>query len=643
MQIENEIFEKAFKKHQSGKIKEAQKLYLELLKKRENYKLFFLLGTTYLQTEEYDKAINFFNDSIKIEPSFPDVYNNRGIALTKKKQYLESINDFNKAISINKNYFDAHLNRGISFRNLKKYDQSILSYKNCIKLKKEDPKIYNNLANVFVELGNYNEAFKSFNKAIQLNKNYAEAYFGRGKLFSLNKNPKLAIKDFENTIKIKDDFDFLYGHLIHTKMKVCDWSNYEFLMNKIINGVKINKKMIDPFCFLSLIDSPEKHKITSELSFNKQKELPSSIQNFTQLNKIKIGYFSGDICDHAILHLTLDIFKYHDKSKFDVYAFYSGLKEDKWTKKAKRYFDKFFNVSNLNGEEIANLSRKNKIDIAINCSGHTGYNQNEAFNYRVSSIQVNYLGYPGTMGDKCHDYIIADKFVLPKEEASNYTEKILYLPNCYQANRSKIPITDTPLSKKDFGLPEGAFVFGCFNNSYKINPKMFDAWIKILKKHKNSILWLLNADDCSKNLIKEAIKKKIDPKRIIFCERTSVEIYHSRFKFIDLFLDTYPYSAHTTASIAIRMGVPIITLSGRSFASRVAGSILSTVGLDELITKNCKEYIELALKISNDENKLKKLKNHLSNSLNTDKLFNSKKFTRDLEDIFISLTNKEAK
>ena len=167
--------------------------------------------------------------------------------------------------------------------------------------------------------------------------------------------------------------------------------------------------------------------------------------------------------------------------------------------------------------------------------------------------------------------------------------------------------------------------------------------MKILKKNKNSVLWLLNTDDCSKNLIKEAIKKKINPNRIIFCERASVEIYHSRFKFIDLFLDTYPYSAHTTASIAIRMGVPIITISGRSFASRVAGSILSTVGLNELITKNSKEYIELALKISKDENKFKKLKSHLSNSLNTDKLFNSKKFTKDLEDIFINLTNKKAK
>jgi predicted O-linked N-acetylglucosamine transferase (SPINDLY family) len=247
------------------------------------------------------------------------------------------------------------------------------------------------------------------------------------------------------------------------------------------------------------------------------------------------------------------------------------------------------------------------------------------------------------MGDKCHDYIIADKFVLPKEEAPNYTEKILYLPNCYQANRSKIPVSDSPLSKKDFGLPEGVFVFGCFNNSYKINPGIFDTWMKILKKHKNSVLWLLNTDDCSKNLINEALKQNIDSKRIIFCERTSVEIYHSRFKFIDLFLDTYPYNAHTTASIAVRMGIPIITIAGKSFASRVAGSILSTVGLKELITKNSKEYIQLALKIATDREKLKKLKSHLSKSFNTTKLFNSKKFTRDLENIFTKLINEKTK
>ena len=644
MPDENKIFKKAFKIHLEGKIKEAQKIYLKLIKKIEKkHDLFFLIATTYLQTEDYKKAINFFNKSIDIKSNFADAYNNRGIALNKMKMYHESIEDFNRAIKLKENYFDAHLNKGISLRNLKKYDEAIQSYQNCIKLKNHDAKIYNNLGNVFFEINNYDKALNFFDKAIELDNNYAEAYYGRGKLLDQRNHTELAIKDFEKAVNINDNFDFLYGHLIHAKMKICDWKNYKFLNKKIVDGIQKRKKTINPFCFLSLIDNPKKHKIAAELYAGQNKNSGHLNNNFSGLNKIKIGYFSGDICDHAILHLTLDIFKYHDKSKFEIYAFYSGAKEDRWTEKAKVYFNKFFNVSNLSGEEIASLSRKNKIDISINCAGYTLYGQNEAFNHRTSSIQINYLGYPGTMGDKCHDYIIADKFVLPKEEASNYTEKFLYLPNCYQANRSKIPISDSHLSKKYLGLPEDAFVFACFNGSYKINPEIFDTWMKILKGHENSVLWLLNTNDCSKNLIKEALKKNIDPKRVIFCERTSVEIYHSRFKFVDLFLDTYPYNAHTTASIAVRMGIPIITMSGKSFASRVAGSILSTVGLNELITKNSKEYIHLALKISKDKEKLKKLKSHLSKSFNTHKLFNSKKFTKDLEDIFINLIDKKTK
>ena len=300
-----------------------------------------------------------------------------------------------------------------------------------------------------------------------------------------------------------------------------------------------------------------------------------------------------------------------------------------------KYFHNFFDCTNLSDEEIANFSQKNNMHIAIDLSGYTLNSRVGIFHNNPAPIKINYLGYPGTMGTKCYDYIIADKIILPKKEKKNFTEEILYLPNCYQANQLKIDISQKNLTKEETGLPKENFVFGCLNNSYKITPLIFNSWMNILKECKKSILWLLETnDEGKKNLVKEAIKKDVDPKRIIFAKKLPVEEHLERLKYIDLFLDTSPYNAHTTASEVIRMGVPIVTLKGRSFASRVSSSILKNVGLKELITNNIDDYTNVAIKIANDKKKLWDLKNHLTKTNNTKKLFDNKKFTEDLEEIY---------
>lgn len=642
MQDKTKTFNTAFNLQIAGKAKEALKLYLKLIKgNTHNDKLLFLIGTSYLQIDQYDRAIHYLDNSIKINPKFQDAYNNRGIALTKKNKYEDSIKDYNIAINLKKDFFDAYLNKGISLNKINEPIKAIECFNLCEKLNPNESKIYYNLGNVYRNLKNYEQSVKSYGKAIQLNENYAEAYHGRGSLLEHLNHMELAIDDYEKAIKLKDDFDFLYSDLMFSKMSICDWNTYDFLKKKIEDGIDKKKKIAEPFMILSLNDNQDQHKVTSEIYFNylHSNNTFKVAKIFSKKkDKIKIGYFSPDFRHHAVLHLILDVFKNHDKSKFEIYGFNHGPKKDELTDGVSKYFYKFFNVYNLTEQEIAVLSLENGIDIAIDLCGYTKHSINQTYYYRTAPIQINYLGYPGTMGNKYYDYIIADKYILPKEEYKNFYEKVLYLPNCYQPNQAKIKVSNKNFSRKDFNLPENSFIFGCLNSNYKINPLIFNCWMKILNKCKNSVLWLLKENNKSaENLIKEAKKRGINEERIIFAERTSLEIHLKRFEFIDLFLDTYPYGAHTTASEAIRMGVPVLTMIGKSFASRVASSILINVGLEKLVTKNINDYIKIAVEIALNKNKLIELKTHLSNPNNTDNLFNSKKFTKDLEDIFLNL------
>jgi predicted O-linked N-acetylglucosamine transferase (SPINDLY family) len=641
MQDKQEIFNKALQLQMKGKFDKAQKIYLKLISENiSNDKLFFFTGTSFLQTNDYDKAIKFLDKSIKLNPDIPEAYNNKGIALKKIEKYSESVENYDKAISLKKDYVDAYLNKGISLRIIKKYKEAINCFETCIKLKPKEPKIYNNLGNVYGEIKNFNIAVECYSKALQLNKNFGEAYSNRGRILHRFDHHKLALDDFEKAYKNDNNLDYIVGDLFFTKMHFCNWEDFYKFKEQIENGINNKKKIMVPFPMLLLNDDQNQHKIVAE---QHAKEQISQISNFPRMfhkknDKIRIGYFSPDFKNHPVMHLILDVLKNHDKSKFDIYGFYHGPKEDKWTDNVKEYFHKFYNVYKKSEEDIATLSRENKIDIAVDLCGYTKFSIPKTYIKGAAPIQINYLGYPGTMGNKYHNYIIADKNIIPQSELKNFSEKVLYLPNCYQANQSKIKISNKNFNKKDFKLPDESFVFACLNSNYKINPIIFDSWMKILIGCKNSVLWLLKGNEQSaENLIKEASKRGVDKNRIIFAEQTSLDIHLKRMQFIDLFLDTHPYGAHTTASEVIRMGVPIITIMGNSFASRVATSILKNVGLENLITKNIEEYTNTSIDFGLNKNKILDIKNYLSDPSNTEILYNSKKFTKDLENIFQNL------
>jgi len=636
----NNNFNEAKKLHALGKIKEAQKLYEETVKnKNDDYLVLSLLATTFLQLKDYKKAIENFTKSINLNPKYPESFNNRGIAYAEIQNYRLAIKDYNDAINLNKNYFSPYINKGIALKNSQKFNQAIDCFKICIKINPKDPGIYNNLGNLYVKLKKNDEAYLAFEKAIILKNNFAQAYSNRGDLnFSLKKYD-LALNDYSNALKFNDGLDYVYGKYINTKMCINEWDNFDLNIEKLKDDIRKNKKIINPFYSLYLIDSPRLHKKVAQLYSNmKCRKRDQSSPRLTIGQKIRLGYFSADFKNHPVLHLMLDVFKNHNKSKFEIYGFNHSTRKDEMTKIVSKYFYKFFDCSNLSDEEIANLSKKNKIDIAIDLTGHTNDSRSGIYQHGPAPTIINYLGYPGTMGSNCYNFIIADEIILPRKEKKNYVENIIYLPKCYQPKQDKIITKDKKFSKKDAGLPENSFVFASLNNNFKITPIIFDAWMEILKKTENSVLWLLIDDIVAKkNIEKETAKRGVDVNRIIYASRVSYKEHLKRLKFIDLFLDTFPYGAHTTAKEAISMGIPLITIMGKSFASRVASSILSDIGLEKLITKNNKGYINLAIKLREDHNKLSKIKIFLNKLETINKIHNPQKFTEDLEEIYVRI------
>ena len=639
-------FIKAKQLHKDGKVKEAQKIYLKLLSKiKNNFQLYFLLGTSFLQTKEYNKAIFFLEISEKINSNFADTYNNKGVAYAELNKYEDALINYNRALKLNSNFFDALLNKGIALKNLKRYENSRKILEEAINLNPQKPETYNTIGNILKEQSKFKEATNFYTKALSLNSNYAEAYNNRGIVLNSLKKFTEANEDYHKTVSINENINYLLGNMLHNKMFLCDWKNFDLILDKIREKILLKENVIDPYILLTLIDDPKLHKLNSQIFLNRYLKSNKKNKQITNKknDKIKIGYFSADLHKHPILFLMFDVFKNHNKSKFEIYAFSHGYeKEDNFTDSIKPFFNKFYDISKKNSDEINEITQNINLDIAINLTGLTANHRTDIFVKRVAPIQINYLGYPGTINNKSIDYILTDRVVIPDNFKKNYSEKILYLPNCYQPSSNelfKLNHNHKEIKRSDFDLPDNEVVFCSFNNTFKILPSVFNSWMNILSKVEKSILWIFVQDEMAKNnLRKEAEKKGVDPKRIKFAEKIdNVEKHLKRIQLADIFLDTFPYNAHTTANDCIKMGLPIITIMGKSFASRVAGSILNTINMPELITNKLKDYEDLAIQLGNDKTKLVNIKRKIKSNSKKSLFFDSKKFTENLENIYTRL------
>lgn len=630
--------EEIVKLQKQGDFKKAKNLYLKILKKDpSNFKVLALLGATLLQSKEYDQAISFLQKAAQINSNLPSIYNNLSVALMMTQNYSESIINLKKALNLNNKYYGAYNNLATNFRILRKYRDAFDNYKKAIQLNPDYYEAYNNLGLLYLQTYKYDECIKCFDKAIKLKTDYIEAYKNKASAHTLFKNYNLAIMDYEALKKLDQKNIILYNiNILFNKIMICDWENFEQLSSYLKKNIqKIN---LPPFNFLYLIDDLKVIKSYTKIINNKSKPINANKNiniNFNETKKIILGYYSADFKEHAVSRLIASVLENHNKNDFEIIGFnFSERNDDNMTNRIKKSFNKFYDVREFSDQELINFSQKLKIDIAIDLSGYTRSERSNIFQQRVAPIQINYLGYPGTLGAQW-DYIIADRNLIPPESQKFYFEKIIYMPDCYQPYDSNFIFKNHSYLFEEFELIKSKFIFCCLNACNKINPSIFNSWMNILRKTQNSVLCILKSNEImEKNLINEASRRGIDSNRIIFVPYlgpNDYEKYLQRFKFFDLFLDTFPYSAHTTASDALSNGLPIITLYGKSFQSRVTLSLLKNLKLDELIMKNIQEYENYAIAAASKPNKLSHIKKKLLFQKNNNNFFNTKIYTNNLE------------
>jgi len=632
--------------YSSGKINEAIVAIKTLNEEFPNVPLLFnILGACYQSLKQFDASIQMFETAVSLKPDYAEAHFNLGVILKVSGRPHLAVESYRKAIVLLPNYLGAHNNLGNALKQIGNLEEAVISYQNAIAIKPDHAEAYNNLGITFMSLGRLEEAVKSYDNAILINSEYYDAYNNLAMVFRKLKRLDEALVNYERADELKPDINFIFGHILNIKMSLCIWDNLTIHLKGLTKKINRGQKVVAAFSMLGLIDDPKLQRKATEIYANDKFPISNvlpKIESYPKHKKIRIGYFSADFHNHATMHLMAELFECHDKSSFELIAFSFGPdQQDEWRKRVLLSFDEFIDVSLKSNEEVSLLSREMEIDIAIDLKGYTQDCRPGIFAKTVAPIQVSYLGYPGTMAVDYMDYLIADQMLIPKDSQQHYSEKIVYMPNSYQVNVSQRSLSEIPLSRKDLDLPEESFVFCSFNNSYKISPSTFGVWMQILKVVDKSVLWLLvSNDETAKNLIKEAEKFGIDKNRLVFAKYVPVEKHLNRIKHADLFVDNLPYNAHTTSSDALRMGLPVLTCLGKSFASRVAASLLNAVGLPELITTSQKEYEALAIELATNPKKLKAIKDKLAKNLPSAPLYDTPAFTKHLESAYKTMFNK---
>lgn len=600
-------------------------------------------GNALQDIERYEDALADYDRAILLDSHHARAYSNRAIVLSHLGRSEEAVASCDYSIALAPKDSGVHFNRGKALQDLGKLKEALISYDRAIALNGNDAFAHNNRGNVLYALGALHQARESYERAVELVPSYAEAYAGLGMALARLDQPEQAIVFLEKALSLRPDAPFVLGKWLSQKMLGCSWEKLDFWVAEIVEKVSANSRIAIPFELLPIPSS-----LAQQLQCARSLLVPAESIKALPLyqglsyghDRIKVGYFSSEFHNHPVAHLTAELFERHDRSKFEIVAFsFDPAPPDAWRVRLEQAFDQFIDVTDKSDREIAELVRSLEIDIAIDLNGFSGFFRAEIFAYRPAPVQVNYLGYAGTMGAPYFDYIIADEIVIPPEHREFYSEQIAYLPHSYMVNDSTKSVSNTPISREQAGLPAEGFVFCAFNNSYKITPDVFDIWMRLLARIEGSVLWLRHARLTTiNNLRREAEQRGVSPDRLIFAPRIdSLADHLARHRLADLFLDTFYYNAHTTASDALWAGLPVLTCLGETFASRVAASLLNAIGMPELITHSHVKYESLAYALASNPARLMALREKLATNRLTTPLFDTVIFTQNIESMLAKM------
>lgn len=604
----------AIQAQERGEIDEAVRLFKASLEMHPGHPAAcYSLGVIAIRQEDHAAALHWADVGMAAAPGYAPLRFLAGSALRAAGADAEAaLRRFDEAISLQPDYIEALVNSGVVLRDMLRH----------------------------------REALERFNQVLAINPDYTTALANCAVLLTEFKQSEQAIAMFKHLLEVQPDYDYGPGLLCFERLHVCDWTDYDETVRKIVAEVRIGRRACKSLAMMAISDFAGDHFQSSRI-FGEHL-YPASSKRLWQgecyrHDRIRLAYVSPDLREHPVGHLMAGVFEHHDRSRFELIGISLGI-DDKSRLRGRmlKAFDRFIDAKTMNPTQIAQLMRSLEVDIAVDLAGYTADSHPEILAQRPAPVQVNFLGYAGSMGVDYMDYLIADRHVIPREHWPYYSEKIVYLPDAYLPTDGSVEIPDQIPQRAEYGLPESGLVFCAFSHDYKISPKVFAIWMRLLKRTPGSVLWLMSRSEISqKNLWAAGEAQGVDASRLIFATRVPrVEDHLARYRLADFFLDTYPYNAHTTAADALMAGIPVVTCMGEAFHARVAGSLVHAAGMPELATHSLADYEALALALAAQPERVARLKARLNAGRASSPLFDTANYCRNLEAVYIAMWRK---
>jgi len=666
--------------HQRGEVDVAEAMYRDIVREIPLcFDALHLLGIVATDRGAPEEGVRFIRRALAVDPSQPVAHYNLARALMAKGDGPSALECVNRATSLQPSFADAWLLHGNLLQQAGQFDESVASYERAIALQPDFPEAYSNLAAALRTLRKTERAMQSADRALALNPNYAKGFNNRGLILLDGHRQAAAVEDFRRAIALEPTFanalhnlgialmqlrrfeeardafarlavlvpgfPHLQGNLLHAKLSCCDWREFDAMAEAVRQAAERGEHVDVPMSFLNISGSARLQRrcaqAYTEAHFSEQpaEHRPGARDND---GRIRVAYLSGDFGEHAVSYLLGGVFARHDLTRFDTIALsWDRVGEGSKRRSIEAAFSRFIDITAASDADVARLMRELKVDIAVDLTGHTLGQRTGILARRAAPVQVNYLGLPATMGARYIDYLIADEFAVPEEQRHHYAEQIVRLP-CFQPNDDRRHLTPDP-SRILHGLPETGFVFCSFNNNTKLNPLSFDVWMRLLQSVPGSVLWML-ADSplAADNLRREAMQRGVDSTRLIFAKRVTYDDYLARYAHADLFLDSTPFNGGTTVSDALSMGVPVLTCAGESLSARMAGSLLSCLGLAELVTASLADYEATAIGLAAAPLRLQALRQRLVHARAHHPFFDTDRYRRHLESAYQTMWERNA-
>ena len=642
-------------------------------------------------------AISGYQRTLMVRSDHAEAWNNLGLVLKEQGSLSEAVQCYQRAIQVRPAYAEAFNNLGVAYRELRETQRALECYTRSLQLKSDHAAAFNNLGNLLLSMGRPSDAVTCLKRAVELQPGFAEAFTNLGAALqdlrrlneaeeclraSLRLNPDdaatlqslgnvvrdggdtaEAIACYRRALDLNPQGLSALGQLIHQLQHQCAWDELPALTDRALAAVMDEpvhptESPLSPFAFLTMpvaTSSQQQQQCASRwATYATRTAIPvrpwwiESLDNSSPSpgissskddKRIRIGYLSADFRAHPVAELIVELFEVHDRSRFDVIGYSYGPDDGSAIRsRMMAAFESFVDLREMPLAESIQRISADQVDILVDLTGFTQHARTELLASRPAPIQVNYLGYPGTLGADFVDYILVDHFIVPADRQPFYNEALIHLPHCYQVNDTRREISSAIPTRRESGLPDEEFVYCSFNSNYKITSAMFDVWMDLLKETPSSVLWLLESNrQAPANLRREAEKRGVDSSRLIFAPRLPLPDHLARHQLADLFLDTFPVNAHTTASDALWAGLPVLTLSGETFVSRVAGSLLQTLELPELVTFRPEDYKLRALQLSRDPEELAELRTRLRANRQTSPVFDVRRSARAIENAFTTM------